>query len=211
MELDPESLGLRDRYSLLISVIQPRPIAWVATTSPAGVHNLAPFSFFTGITANPMSVCFAPVNDRTGKEKDTLVNARAGRQFVVNIANEGNAAKMNETSANWPYGVSEFEKAGLTPLPSVKVRPPRVKESPVAMECEVLQIVTLSDGPLGGHLVVGKVVHFHCDDALWNGGRPRHQDLKAVGRMEGAWYARTGDAFELPRPEIEQTMEGKTK
>jgi flavin reductase (DIM6/NTAB) family NADH-FMN oxidoreductase RutF len=201
MELDPESLPVRERYAMMISSILPRPIAWVSTISPEGVPNLAPFSFFTGITANPMTVCFAPVNDRHGKRKDTLVNAEATKQFVVNLANENNAAKMNSTSAPWPYGVSEFEKAGLTPMPSVKVKPPRVKESPIHMECELLQIVKLSEGPLGGQLVIGKVVHFHCDDAVWNGGHIRHQDLKAIGRMEGAWYARTEDAFELPRPE----------
>ena len=206
MELDPESLNVRDRYGLMISTILPRPIAWVSTVSPDGKTNLAPFSFFTGITANPMSVCFAPVNDRTGRLKDTLLNARDTKQFVVNLATEANAPQMNQTSAPWPYGVSEFEKAGLTPLPSVKVKPPRVKESPINMECELLQIVTLSEGPLGGQLVIGKVVHIHVADALWNGGRPRHQDLKAVGRMEGAWYARTQDAFELPRPEIEDTL-----
>lgn len=211
MDLDPESLPVRERYALMISAILPRPIAWVSTISADGVTNLAPFSFFTGITANPMSVCFAPVNNRDGVPKDTLLNVKATKQFVVNLANEGNAKLMNETSAAYPYGVSEFEKAGVSPLPSVKVKPPRVKESPLHMECELLQVVTLSEGPLGGHLVIGRVVHFHCDDAVWNGGKLRHQDLKAIGRMEGTWYARTQDAFELPRPEIEQTMCSKEK
>jgi flavin reductase (DIM6/NTAB) family NADH-FMN oxidoreductase RutF len=211
MELDPESLGVRDRYGLMIATILPRPIAWVSTVSPDGISNLAPFSFFTGITAKPMSVCFAPVNNRDGVEKDTLINARATKQFVVNLADERTAEKMNQTSANFPYGVSEFEKCGLSAAPSVKVKPPRVAESPINMECEVLQIVTLSDGPLGGHLVIGKVVYMSVDDALWNGGKPRHQDLKAIGRMEGAWYTRTQDAFELPRPEVEQTLQGKLK
>lgn len=201
MQLDPETLAVRDRYVLLIGTIQPRPIAWVSTVSPDGVPNLAPFSFFTGIAANPMTLCFAPVNDRTGKKKDTLLNVEATRQFVVNFATEANAEKMNQTSAPYPYGVSEFEKAGLTPLPSVKVKPPRVKESPAAFECELVQIVPLGQGPLAGNLVIGRVTYVHMDDALYNGGRPRHQDLKAIGRMEGAWYARTADAFELPRPE----------
>lgn len=204
MNIDPESLEIRDRYALLIGTILPRPIAWVSTVSPDGKTNLAPFSFFTGIAANPMTVCFAPVNDRAGKQKDTLVNVKATRQFVVNLANEDNAEKMNQTSAPYPYGVSEFEQAGVTPLPSLKVKPPRVKESPVSMECELIQVVEVSTGPLGGNLVIGKVVHFHADDAVWNGGRLRHQDLKTIGRMEGAWYARTRDAFELPRPDAVQ-------
>ncbi|MFI5360532.1 MAG: flavin reductase family protein [Elusimicrobiota bacterium] len=201
MDLDPASLELRDRYALMIGLIQPRPIAWVSTISSDGRLNLAPFSFFTGICANPMTVCFAPVNDRHGKKKDTLVNVEATKQFVVNLATEANAEKMNQTSAPYPYGVSEFEKAGLTPLPSFKIKPPRVAESPAAYECELVSIVRVGDGPLAGNLVIGKVVHVHCDDAIYNGGKIRHQDLKTIGRMEGAWYSRTGDAFELPRPE----------
>ena len=201
MDLDPESLEIRARYALMIGTIQPRPIAWVSTISPDGKTNLAPFSFFTGICANPMSVCFAPVNDRNGRKKDTLVNVEATRQFVVNFATEANAAKMNQTSAPYPYGVSEFEKAGLTALASTKVKPPRVAESPAAFECELLQIVRLGEGALAGNLVIGKVVYVHCDDKIYNGGHIRHQDLQAIGRMEGAWYSRTQDAFELPRPE----------
>jgi flavin reductase (DIM6/NTAB) family NADH-FMN oxidoreductase RutF len=201
MDIDPASMPARERYGLLIGSILPRPIAWVATINEKGQTNLAPFSFFTGITAEPMSVCFAPVNDRHGKEKDTLVNIRATKQFVVNLASEDTAKQMNETSAAYPYGVSEFEKVGLTPVKSLKVKPPRVKESKIAMECELIQIVHLSEGPLGGNLVIGKVVMFHADDAVWNGGSLRHEDLKAIGRMNGAWYTRTQDAFELKRPE----------
>lgn len=202
MDLDPETISPRERYSLMIASIIPRPIAWVSSVSPAGTANLAPFSFFTGITAQPMSVAFAPANDREGRPKDTLANVRSTRQFVVNLVTEDNVAKMNQTSAAYPYGTSEFEKAGLTAVPSLRVKPPRVKESPVQMECELLQIVAVSSGPLGGNLVVGKVVLFHADDALWKEGL-RHQDLKAVGRMEGGWYARTRDAFEIPRPKLE--------
>lgn len=200
MDLDPESLPVRERYQLLISTVLPRPIAWVSTLSPDGRPNLAPFSFFTGITANPMSVCFAPVNNRDGREKDTLINARATKQFVVNMVPDALAAQMNQTSADYPYGVSEFEKAGLKAVPSDKVKPARVDGSPVSYECEVLQIVTLSTGPLGGNLVIGRVVRVHVADALWNGGKPRHQDLDLIGRMGGAWYARTRDSFELARP-----------
>lgn len=201
MKLDPESLEVRDRYGLMIGAIQPRPIAWVATVGPDGAPNLAPFSFFTGICANPMTLCFAPVNDRHGKKKDTVLNIEAVPQFTVSVVNEALAGKMNQTSAPYPRGVSEFEKAGVAAAPSERVKPPRVADSPVSFECELVQIVRLGEGPLAGNLVIGKVVMIHCDDALYNGGKPRHQDLKAIGRMEGAWYARTQDAFELPRPE----------
>jgi flavin reductase (DIM6/NTAB) family NADH-FMN oxidoreductase RutF len=201
MDLDPEVLEVRARYALMIGSIQPRPIAWVSTISPSGVPNLAPFSFFTGICANPMTLCFSPVNDRHGKKKDTLVNIEATKQFVVNIVNEALAVKMNQSSAPYPYGVSEFEKAGVAASPSTVVKPPRVADAPVSFECELVQVVHLGEGPLAGNLVIGKVVRIHCDDNIYNDGHIRHQDLKAIGRMEGAWYSRTQDAFELPRPE----------
>lgn len=201
MQLDPEALAARDRYLLMIATILPRPIAWVATVSPDGRPNLAPFSFFTGICANPMTVCFAPVNDRNGKKKDTLINVELTGQFTVNVVNERNAEKMNQTSAPYPYGVNEFERAGVTAIKSAIVKPPRVKESPVSYECEVQQIVRIGEGPLAGNLVIGKVVMFHCDDAIYKDGRISHKDIHAIGRMEGAWYAKTNEDFELPRPE----------
>ena len=201
-EIDPERMDPRDRYGLLISLIQPRPIAWVSTRGPDGSLNVAPFSFFTGIAGTPMTLCFAPVRNRHGQKKDTLVNVEATRQFVVNVVSRGLAEKMNQTSADYPYGVSEFEKAGLTPEPSARVKPPRVKEARAAMECELLQVVTLSEGPLGGSLVIGRVVHVHVDDAIWKDERLDHRDLDTVGRLEGAWYAGVKDDFELPRPRL---------
>lgn len=202
MELDPAALPPRERYGLMISIIQPRPIAWVSTVDEQGRPNLAPFSFFTGITAQPFTVCFAPVRNRKGEKKDTLLNVEAVRQFTVNVATESVAEAMVRTSAEYPRGVSEFEKAGLTPVPGTKVRPPRVKESPVALECELRDIVTVSEGPLGGSLVIGTVVHMHVDDALWKDGRVSHRDLKPVGRLEGSWYARVTDDFEIERPRL---------
>ncbi|MHB2026332.1 MAG: flavin reductase family protein [Elusimicrobiota bacterium] len=200
MDIEPRTLSPRERYGLLIHSILPRPIAWISTMSPDGLPNLAPFSFFTGIAAEPMSVCFSPVNNRLGVEKDTLINIRKTGEFTVNIVTETAAEMMNKTSAEYPYGVSEFEKAGVTPLKGVKVAPHRVKESPVHMECRVLRIVTLSSGPLGGHVVVGEIVFFHADDSVWKNGGLSHHDLRAIGRMGGSWYARTSDAFEMPRP-----------
>ncbi len=202
MQLDPESLAVRDRYLLMIATILPRPIAWVSTISPDGIPNLAPFSFFTGICANPMTVCFAPVNDRNGKKKDTLINIELTKQFTVNIVNEQNAEKMNQSSAPYAYGVNEFEKCGITAIKSAVVKPPRVKESPVSYECELDQIVRIGEGALAGNLVIGRVVMFHCADDVYNNGKIKHQDLKAIGRMEGSWYSKTNDAFELPRPEV---------
>lgn len=200
MDIDPEALEVRRRYGLMISLIQPRPIAWVSTLDAQGRRNLAPFSFFTGITANPLTVCFCPVSTRHGKKKDTLLNIEETRQFVVNLATEDNARKMVATSADVERGVDEFALAGVTPVPSVVVKPPRVKESPAALECELHSVVTISEGPLGGNLVIGKVVHIHVDDALWHGGGFTHRDLKPVGRLGGAFYTTTKDDFEIQRP-----------
>lgn len=202
VDFDPETLALPERYGLMISIIQPRPIAWVSTIGKTGSLNLAPFSFFTGITAKPMTICFCPVRNREGEKKDTLVNIEDTKQFVVNVATEETAQKMNQTSADYPYGVNEFEKAGLTPAPSVKIKPPRVKESPISMECELVQVVTISDGPLGGNLVIGRVVYLHISESIWKNNSINHKDLKAIGRLEGAYYTKVTDIFEMPRPKL---------
>ena len=202
MEINPEDMHVKDRYGLLISVVQPRPIAWVSTLDIQGRPNLAPYSFFTGITAKPMTVCFAPVRNRLGIKKDTLINVEATKEFVVNLTTESNAEKMVQTSGEYPPGDSEFEKAGLTPVPCSVVKAPRVAESPVALECKLNQIVTISEGPLGGNLIIGEVVHIHVDDAVWKDGKLSHKDLKLIGRMEGTWYTRTQDDFEISRPKI---------
>lgn len=202
MRIDPASLPASKRYGLLISVIQPRPIAWVSTQDSGGRLNLAPFSFFTGITSAPMTVCFAPARDRHGGKKDTLLNIEETREFVINTAVDSLAEKMVKTSAEYPREVSEFEEVGLTPEPSALVRPPRVKESPVSLECGLDRIVTISEGPLGGSLIIGKVLQLHIDDALWKDGRISHKDLHAVGRLERDWYTRPTDTFRIPRPKL---------
>jgi len=202
VDFDPESLPAADRYGLLISLIAPRPIAWVSTVDAEGRPNLAPFSFFTGITGSPMTICFCPANHRDGRKKDTLANIEATGEFVVNVVGEALAERMNRTSAEYPRGVSEFEAAGLTMEPSAKVRPPSVKEAPAQLECRTLQIVRVGEGPLAGNLVIGTVVHLRVWDSIWKDGRVSHLDLKPIGRMEGAWYTRTQDAFEMPRPRL---------
>lgn len=202
METDPESLPPAERYGLLISVIQPRPIAWVSTVDAEGRPNLAPFSFFTGVTGSPMTVCFCPANHRTGKKKDTLANIEATGQFVVNVVTEELAERMNLTSAEYPHGVSEFEAVGLTAAPSSKVRPPYVRESPVQLECETSQIVRVGDGPLAGNVVIGRVVHVRVADEVWKGGNISHRELRPVGRLERTWYTRIREVFEMPRPRL---------
>ncbi len=201
MILDPQTLTHQDAYKLLLGSVVPRPIAFVSSMGADGSLNLAPFSFFTVVASNPMSVVFSVM--RRGPEatvKDTLANVEETGEFVVNIVNEALVPMMNASSADFPRGVSEFEAVGLTPLPSEVVRAPRVAESPINMECKLLRTVEVGDGPGGGTLVIGQVVRFHVRDELYDRGRIDPDKLQAVGRMAGTTYARTTDRFELARP-----------
>jgi flavin reductase (DIM6/NTAB) family NADH-FMN oxidoreductase RutF len=198
--IDPATSAPINIYKLLVGAVVPRPIAFVSTISPEGVANLAPFSFFTVASANPPVLCFTA--SYREPRKDTLVNIRAMKEFVVNIVSEEFAAKMNVTSGEYPYGVDEFAQSGLTPVESDLVRPPRVKESHVNMECKLLQVIEVSNRPMGGTLILGEVVRFHVDDAIFEDFRIDPEKLGAVGRMAGNTYCQTTDRFELVRPQI---------
>ena len=176
----------------------PRPIAFVSTLSPDGILNLAPFSFFNAVCANPPVVSFA--SGVRLPPKDTLSNIRATGEFVVNIVTEEIAEKMNLTAGEYPAHVDEFAISGLTPLASDLVKPPRVSESPVNMECRLIQIVDVSTRPLGGSLVLGEVVRFHIDPGIMNNSRIDPDKLLAVGRMGGNEYTRTRSRFAMIRP-----------
>jgi flavin reductase (DIM6/NTAB) family NADH-FMN oxidoreductase RutF len=200
--IDPSTTAPINNYKLLVGVVVPRPIAFVSTISPEGVLNLAPFSFFTVASASPPVLCFTA--SFREPRKDTLVNVRATNEFVVNIVSEEFAAKMNATSGEYPYDVDEFVVSGLTPVPSDLVRPPRVKESHANMECKLLQTIEVSNQRFGGTLILGEVVRFHIDDAIFEDFRIDPDKLGAVGRMAGSTYARTTDRFDLVRPEIKK-------
>jgi flavin reductase (DIM6/NTAB) family NADH-FMN oxidoreductase RutF len=199
--IDPASAGPRDTYKLMVGAIVPRPIAFVSSLSAGGIRNLAPFSFFTGISANPPVVCFSPmVRGSDGRRKDTLNNIEATGEFVVNVVSEEFVERMNLCSPEYPPEVDEFEVSGLTPVPSDLVKPARVAESRVQMECRLLQVVHVSAKPLGGSLVIGEVLRFHVDDAIADNFAIDPDKLHAVGRMGGPTYARTTDRFNLERP-----------
>jgi flavin reductase (DIM6/NTAB) family NADH-FMN oxidoreductase RutF len=177
----------------------------VSTISSEGIRNLAPFSFFTVASADPPIVCFVPiVRTADGKQKDTLRNIKATGEFVVNIVSEDFAAQMNACSADFPPDVDEFVESGLTPEPSDLVAPPRVKESRVSMECKLFRMVEVSANPLGGSIVLGRIVRFRIHDAVLDGYHIDPDLLKAFGRMGGATYARTTDRFEMQRPTIQR-------
>jgi flavin reductase (DIM6/NTAB) family NADH-FMN oxidoreductase RutF len=203
--LDPAEQKPQDIYKLLVGSVVPRPIAFVSSVDAEGVRNLAPFSFFTVASANPPIVCFCPmvrgaVSKGLKPTKDTLRNIIETHEFVVNIVSEEFAAQMNASSAELPPEVDEFLVSGLTPLASDLVRPPRVAESHVQMECRLQQVIHVSTEPLGGSLVLGEVLRFHVSASLLDNFRIDPDKLQAIGRMAGSTYTRTRDRFDMERP-----------
>jgi flavin reductase (DIM6/NTAB) family NADH-FMN oxidoreductase RutF len=206
--VDPNAERYQDVYKLLIGSIVPRPIALVSTISPEGVPNLAPFSFFTAIGSKPTLVCFCPGPRAAGQQrKDTLLNVATTREFVVNIVSEEIAENMNLTSGDYAPEVDEFQIAGLTAIPSDLVKPPRVAESHVSMECRVYLTIEFSELPGGGNLVIGEVVRIHVDDRIVENFKIDPDKLRAVGRMGGNSYTRTVDRFDMIRPKVQKPGE----
>jgi flavin reductase (DIM6/NTAB) family NADH-FMN oxidoreductase RutF len=198
---DPADHSPGDIYKLMIGAIVPRPIALVSSVDEANVRNLAPFSYFTACSSNPPVVVFCPIlRPLPPTAKDTLRNIMATREFVVNIVSEEFVERMNATAATVGPEVDEFALSGLTPIASDLIKPARVAESHVQMECRLLQIVQVSDKPGGGSLVLGEVKRFHVDPDLIENFRIDPDKLRAVGRMAGSTYVRTTDRFDLERP-----------
>lgn len=185
---------------MLIGAVVPRPIAFVSTVSPHGARNLAPFSFFNALSGEPPIVCFSTAHRQP--RKDTYLNVQATGEFVVNIVTEDIAEAMNLTSGEYPLGADEFEIAGLTPAPATMVRAPRVLESPVNMECKLMQIIDLSARPRGASLILGEVVLLHVDDRIVDNFKIDPEKLRAIGRMGANDYCRTRDRFEMIRPKV---------
>lgn len=185
----------------MVSTIMPRPIAWVSTISADGRTNLAPFSFFQGVCANPPTLMFVPVNTRDGAKKDTTRNIEAVPEFVVNLVPFALAEKMNATSAMLPHGESEFEKFGVAAAASERVRPLRVAEAPVAFECTLDRIVHFGEGALAANVMFGRILVAHVSDGVLDA--QGHADpglLDLIGRLGGDGYTRTTERFELERP-----------
>lgn len=205
MDIDPQALSLTAVYKLLIGCVVPRPIAWVSTVDAAGVRNVAPFSYFMAITHNPPTVAFSsgPRGGESGSprgEKDTLRNVQATGEFVVNVVDDALAEQMNLTSGDYPPEVDEFALAGLTAVPGVKVKVPRVGEAPISMECRLVQVIPIGRAPQ--HLVLGEIVHFHLRDDVYDpaSGRIDMHRLHPVGRLAGNLYTHVHDIFEMKRP-----------
>ncbi|MBI4553342.1 MAG: flavin reductase family protein [Candidatus Latescibacteria bacterium] len=201
--IDPQTLSRQEAHRLLLHCVSPRPIAFTSTLSPNGKPNLAPFSYFMAGGANPPSVVISPLTTRTGELKDTLRNIEATGEYVINVVTYAIRERMNLASAEFPYGVDEFVEAGFTSLPSVKVKPARVAESPLHLECHLFQIVHHGSGPLAANYIIGEVVYFHVSDSVWVDGRIDALRVDAIARMGDNWYCRAyaPAMFEMSRPQ----------
>jgi flavin reductase (DIM6/NTAB) family NADH-FMN oxidoreductase RutF len=206
LTIDPGEHPSRQIYKIMTGIIVPRPIALVSTVDSDGVANVAPFSFFCGVGSVPPTLLFCPALRATAgtdpaRRKDTLRNVEETGEFVVNVVSDAIAAAANVTAAEVSPDVDEFELAGLTPVPSVVVCPPRVAESPAQMECKLMQVIYTSHKPGGGVIVLGEIVRFHVRADLVEDFRVDPAGLDAVGRMAGNTWVRTRDRIELIRPE----------
>lgn len=189
-----------DNYKFLIGSIIPRPIAVISTRNPDGSNNLAPFSFFTAVSASPMIIAFCPlIRTTTGEFKDTVKNILREKEFVLNFCTEDNYAKVNLASTELAYGEDEFEFAGLTPLDSEVVKAKRLKESPVHFECVFRDMLCYGKDPGAGSLITGEVKLVHVDDKIINDGKISTELLKAVGRGAGNDWFKTDSRFEVER------------
>ena len=197
-------LSTTQTQMILQNAIAPRPIAFVSTIDEAGNINLSPFSFFNMFSANPPIVIFSPakrVRDNTSKH--TLENVLAIKECVINMVNYDMVQQMSLASTDYPKGVNEFTKAGFTALASDLVKPPRVKESPVQMECKVREVIALGEGPGAGNLVIAEILKIHiAENILDADGKIDPIKMEQVARLGGDWYSKiTQDSlFKVAKP-----------
>jgi len=201
MKLNPADLDHRSAHHLMVSIIIPRPIAWVSTISEEGVFNLAPFSCLMSVSLHPNLICVSIGSHRDGHKKDTIRNIEFSKDFVINTVNENLADAMNKTAAYYPISISEFDEVGLTPINSDIVKAPRLAESPVNMECRVQQTLQFGDDPNISNLVIGEVMLVHIKDEIWINNEIPNSQLGAIGRLGGDMYCKTTAEFEMKRPE----------
>lgn len=189
-----------DNYKFLIGSIIPRPIAVVSTRNIDGSNNLAPFSFFTAISAKPMIIAFCPlIRSSDVQFKDTVKNILREREFVVNFCTEDNYQQVNLASTELPYGEDEFKFTGLTPIDSQRVKAKRLKESPVHFECEFRDMLCYGKEIGSGSLITGEVKLVHVQESIMKDGKIMTDLLKAVGRGAGNDWFKTDSKFELER------------
>lgn len=207
-----ESLEWRPVYRLLTALVQPRPIAWVSTKSAEGIANLAPFSFFNVVCANPATIAFSPMwSGPEALKKDTLANIEETGEFVVQVVSRELSSAMNVTSCEVSHEVDEFELAGLRHAPSRMVEVPRVEEAQAYLECRLDRIIEIGEGSGAGALVLGQVICIEVDDEIMDGERVDLEKLDPIGRLSGSDYCGISDRFHLGRPSPEELSRPKRK
>lgn len=204
VQLDPAALSMKDKYKLLIGCVVPRPIAFVSTQSRGGQTNVAPYSFFNAVSADPPCVMFScTARSSDGQKKDTLRNIEETGEFVINVVTEDIVAGVNQASAEYATDISEFDAAEFTPVPSRRVRPPRVKESPINLECELYKLVPVGKGgPGSSTIIIGEIVYFNVREDVYSDGKILLDKVQPVSRLAGSSYAPVHDAFDIPRPQL---------
>ncbi|PIR21466.1 MAG: flavin reductase [Deltaproteobacteria bacterium CG11_big_fil_rev_8_21_14_0_20_47_16] len=199
MILTPDPKDIGDFYKHLLRIIVPRPIAWVSTISKDGVTNLAPYSFANAVSSRPPAHLFCPANHEDGSYKDSLRNAMETGEYVCNVVSFAQRQKMIGSAHHFPAEVSEFSEVGIASEKSHVVQPPRVKNAPAALECKVLKVIHLAEGPSAGNIVIGEIVAMHLSDSILKEGKVDSDLLDAIGRMGGLDYCRTTERFSLKR------------
>ncbi|MFT4673563.1 MAG: flavin reductase (DIM6/NTAB) family NADH-FMN oxidoreductase RutF [Saprospiraceae bacterium] len=201
--IDPKAVTTGQLHRYMLGAVTPRPIAFASTVDANGNVNLSPFSFFNVFSANPPIMIFSPARrGRDNTTKHTYENVLQVKEVVINIVNYDIVQQMSLSSTEYAQGVNEFEKAGLTPLASETIQPPRVAESPVQFECKVNEVISLGTEGGAGNLVICEVLKMHIDEAILDAdGKIDPVKLDAVSRMGGNWYGRAKEGlFEVPKP-----------
>ena len=201
MKIDPNELNAKKAHNILTDIVMPRPIAFVSTVGEDGIYNVAPYSYFTAISNRPMIVGFSLGRKKKGVKKDTLVNIESTKEYGINVVSEDLAISMNKAAAAYPPHVDEFEKAGLTPVKSDIIQAPLVEESPVNMECRLIQNLKFGDEPVYTNFIIGEVVRIHINEEYILDDQIQPNKLKLIGRLggDGSAYCRTTDIFNIKR------------
>jgi len=200
LKIYPNTISERDNYKLLIGSVIPRPIAFVSTQSEGKIVNAAPFSFFNIVSSNPPMLSVS-IQRKAGAMKDTASNIKATKQFVIHIVDETTVEEVNKTAASLPPEESEIDLTNLTLIPSSEIDVPAIKESKIRFECELVQALELGDGDaIGCDFIIGRIVAYHFDEAVYQDGKIDPHALNAISRLAGNDYAKVGEIFTINRP-----------
>ncbi|MGB5788347.1 MAG: flavin reductase family protein [Pseudoalteromonas nigrifaciens] len=202
MFLDLTENTSQNVYSYLVGAISPRPIAWISTLNSEGIANIAPYSFFTVASCKPAVLSVTQVNPSDKTNKDTLNNLMATKECVVNIVSQELVEKMNQSCANYPSDISEFDAADIAQAPSKLVNAPSVADSKVRFECKLREVISISNEPGGGKMMLLDVVGICINDSVMSNGYVDPKLLNAVGKMGGDYFSTTKDKFVLKRPQL---------